>query len=118
MGADYDMLVDTSKNESPFQNENTRILRPSLNNERIIAQAGWFTAHKYSKEWHSFVPLEKHNTIKNLITEIEIQAKSKNEILRKLSIFGINNRTLYPDVTGLCHHLNWKYHDEIFKLCR
>ena len=109
LSTDNDMLVDLNKSDSPFKNGATRILRPNLNNERIVAQSGWFTAHKYSTKAKKFVTLETNNAIKNLLTEIEIPAKIKLEIIRKLSIFGVNNRTVFPDVTGLCLHLNWKY---------
>ena len=111
--ADDSMLVDLTKNESPFENKSTKILRPSLNNERIIAQSGWFTAHKYSTVDKRFVTLDTNAKTKNLITEVEIPAKLKKEILRKLAIFGVDSSTIYPDVTGLCNNLNWKYQEDI-----
>lgn len=113
IAADNDMLVDTNKNESPFINSRTRILRPSFNNERIIAQSGWFTAHKFSNKANQFVSLESNPDISKSVTEFEIPANKKNEILTKLSIFGINNRSLYPDIVGLCSHLNWKYKEKL-----
>lgn len=103
------LLVDTVILESPFTNSTTKILRPLLNNERIIAQAGWFTAHKFSNKAKRFVKFETNKEVKNSITRIEIPANIKKEILKKLSIFGINNRTMYPDLVGLCGHINWKY---------
>lgn len=109
LSTDSDMLVDLNKNDSPFRNGVTRILRPNLNNVRIVAQSGWFTAHKYSSTSKRFVTLETNSDIKNLLTEIEIPVKLKLEIIRKLSIFGVNNRTVFPDMAGLCLHLNWKY---------
>lgn len=104
-----DMLVDIKNIESPFNNSKTKILRPLLNNERIIAQAGWFTAHKFSNKSKKFVKLETNNDVKSLINRIEIPANIKRDILKKLSIFGINNRTMYPDLVGLCAHINWKH---------
>lgn len=80
-----------------------------MNNERIVAQSGWFTAHKFSSRAKKFVTLETNNRTKKSITEIEIPSNIKVQILQKLSIFGINNRTVYPDITGLCMHLNWKH---------
>uniref|UniRef100_UPI000684CF07 FRG domain-containing protein n=1 Tax=Algoriphagus terrigena TaxID=344884 RepID=UPI000684CF07 len=75
LSTDETMLVDLSKNESPFKNPTTKILRPNLNNERIIAQSGWFTAHKYSNIAKRFVTLETNIATTNLLTEIEIPAK-------------------------------------------
>ncbi|KOP36543.1 hypothetical protein AKO67_19180 [Flavobacterium sp. VMW] len=103
------MRVDLSKNQSPFETTSTKILRPTLNNERIVAQAGWFTAHRYSKTDNQFVTLEKNINLKSHLTEIEIPAQLKKELLRKLSMFGVNNQTIFPDVNGLSLHLNWKY---------
>ena len=109
LSCDEDLRVDLSKNQSPFDSSSTRILRPNLNNERIVAQSGWFTAHKYSKKSKKFVTLETNSKIKTKLTEIEIPAGIKKDILNKLSMFGVNNRTIFPDVNGLSMHLNWKY---------
>ncbi|MNE17193.1 hypothetical protein D3C80_1101670 [compost metagenome] len=103
------MQVDLSKNKNPFKCKGTKILRPTLNNERIIAQSGWFTAHSFSNTAGKFVTLEKNTLIKSSLTEIEIPKEIKKNLLTKLSMFGVNNRTVYPDVNGLSLHLNWKY---------
>lgn len=109
LSCDEDLQVDLKKSQSPFDSSSTKILRPTLNNERIVAQSGWFTAHKYSTKNKKFVTLETNSRIKTKLTEIEIPAKIKLDILNKLSMFGINNRTIYPDINGLSMHLNWKY---------
>ncbi|MFT3911492.1 MAG: FRG domain-containing protein [Ferruginibacter sp.] len=104
-------LVDLLSDESPFTSTTTRVYRPLLNNERIIAQSGWFTSHIYSKlvDFNKFVDLQTNSNTNNKLIEIEVPANLKKEILKKLSLFGINNRTLYPDIAGLCNHINWKY---------
>ena len=109
--ADDSYLIDRTK--SPFMTTKTRILRPALNNERIIAQAGWFTAHKYSHSRKRFVELGKNNDLKQGLLEITIPSKLKKKILKRLSVYGINSQTLCPDVTGICNHLNWKYQDKL-----
>ena len=109
LSCDKDLQVDLSKDQSPFDSSSTKILRPTLNNERIVAQSGWFTAHKYSKKNKKFVTLETNSKIKTKLTEIEIPSGIKKDILNKLSMFGVNNRTVFPDINGLSMHLNWKY---------
>jgi hypothetical protein len=109
LSCDDDLQVDLSKNQSPFDSSLTKILRPTLNNERIVAQSGWFTAHKYSNKVKRFVTLETNSAIKTNLTQIEIPANIKKNILNKLSMFGVNSRTIFPDVNGLSMHLNWKY---------
>lgn len=103
------MRVDLTENQSPFENSTTKILRPELNNVRIVAQSGWFTAHKYSNNAKKFVPLETNKKLKTKLTKLEIPAEIKKEILRKLTMFGVNSRTVFPDVNGLSLHLNWKH---------
>jgi hypothetical protein len=113
LSVDKNMLVDTHKNETPFNNPLTRVLRPTLNNERIVAQSGWFTAHKFSKKGNRFIALDKNAEIKKAIVEFEIRGDIKNQLRERLSTLGINDSSLYPDIIGLCNHLNWKYRDEI-----
>ena len=105
--ADKNYLVDRKK--SPFTIPQTRILRPSLNNERIVAQGGWFTAHKFSKAHKRFVPLELNNMLNDKIIQVKIPAKIKPKVLQQLHVFGINSQTLFPDIVGACTHLNWLY---------
>lgn len=107
--ANSSYLINRSK--SPFELTKTRILRPALNNERIIAQAGWFTAHIYSKGIERYVPLDKNTDLNKNIYELKIPATQKKSILKRLSIFGINYQTLFPDIMGICKHLNWTYAD-------
>jgi hypothetical protein len=109
LSCDEDLQVDLLKNQSPFDSSSTKILKPTLNNERILAQSGWFTAHKFSNAVKKFVTLETNKAIKTQLTEIEIPTGIKKEILQKLSMFGVNSRTVFPDVNGLSMHLNWKY---------
>jgi hypothetical protein len=84
-------------------------LKPTLNNERIIAQAGWFTAHKYSITDGCFVDLIKNKEIKDMIIEITIPLDLKKNIVSNLNIFGINDQSLLPGIIGICKHLNWEF---------
>ena len=102
-------LLDKSKEASPFTRTKTLVLKPTLNNERIIAQAGWFTAHKYSKSSSCFVDLRTNTDIESSLIEIEIPAGIKYPILESLNVFGINNQTIFPDMVGLCRQMNWEY---------
>lgn len=107
--ADSSFLIDIEKKDNPFDTSKTRILRPALNNERIIAQAGWFTAHKYSKSAKSFVKLETNSDLTDKLIQIKVPKIIKKEVLRRLSVFGIHSQSLFPDIMGLCNHLNWQF---------
>jgi len=100
-------LLDTSKIKSPFTIENTEIYKPNLNNERIIAQNGWFTAHSLKNDKNKFIALEEEPRFKDKIWLIEIPAKHKGEILAKLDILGINHEVIYPGIEGACKYVNW-----------
>lgn len=95
--------------KDPFTTDPTRVFQPRLNNPRIIAQHGWFTLHRYSKTQRGFVAIESNRNAKNQLTEIRIPANRRDEILSSLERHGISRRTLFPDLEGLCNHLNWKH---------
>lgn len=113
LNASEKLVVNTKTQESPFKTASTRILRPTLNNSRIISQSGWFTSHRFDTRSSKFIALENNRTTKPLLTQIEIKAELKEDIQKKLAIYGINNRVIYPDLPGLCSHLNWKYRSRI-----
>lgn len=106
--ADKNMLLNKKENPNPFAIQETKIFRPPQNNERIVAQAGWFTAHAFSKRTNSFVPIEKNGKYKNLIYELVIPKILKTTIIQKCDLFGINNQTMFPDIEGICRQLNWE----------
>ncbi|ODC03850.1 hypothetical protein BFW38_10135 [Terasakiispira papahanaumokuakeensis] len=95
--------------KGPFETGKTQVIRPNLNNPRIIAQHGWFTAHKFSRKTKKFVPLEKNNEIKTSVLEIKVPEEARPILLKSLERHGVSSRTLFPDLEGLCKYLNWKH---------
>lgn len=95
--------------QDPFKQRKTCVLQPRLNNNRIIAQHGWFTLHCFSKKSNAFVSLEKNRSVKNYILELEISEMARPYLLNELDKYGINNRTLFPDLEGLCKYQNRKF---------
>lgn len=109
----YALKADSFLNKNiyekdPFNLNKTCVLQPRLNNERVIAQHGWFTLHRFSAKDKRFVPLEQNAEIKGRLTELTISEKHREDILLSLDRYGINSRTLFPDLEGLCKYLNWK----------
>ncbi|MFM0204678.1 FRG domain-containing protein [Paraburkholderia fungorum] len=94
--------------KDPFLVPVTRAFQPRLNNPRIVAQHGWFTLHRFSSSVGAFVPLDVNRKTRAELTEIRIPAEKREDILRSLDRHGINRRTLFPDVEGLCRFINWK----------
>jgi len=104
-----DLMLDGSiYTADPFKTKNTRVLRPRLNNPRIIAQHGWFTLHRYSAKVRMFVPLEHNTETKHRLHEFRIPKSRRKELLVALDRHGVSARTLFPDLGGLCQYLNWK----------
>lgn len=106
--ADSLLAKDVYK-QDPFSTAQTRVFQPQLNNSRIVAQQGWFTLHRYAKTSKSFVALERNSEIKKHLHEFRIPAECRQEMLVALDRHGISAKTVYPDLGGLCQHINWKY---------
>lgn len=106
-------LLKKERDPSPFKQEKIKVFRPPQNNERIIAQEGWFTVHRYSKNTKQFPSLDQNKDLKDKIFRLIIPASEKKDILKKLNAFGVNNGTMYPDFQGVCRQLNWEYEDKL-----
>jgi len=91
----------------PFSSKRSVILKPNLNNPRIIAQSGWFTLHAFSGPAKRFIALDNNPAVKHLISCYEIAPDKRSEFLEDLNHMGVNARSLFPDASGLCRHLNW-----------
>ena len=100
------LFLDTKKINNPFQIEETKVLKPTINSERLIAQSGWFTVHRYSTTDKQFISLENNKEYDGRFWKFIIP---KNEILSKLNLFGVSYQTMFPDVTGLCKQINMEF---------
>jgi hypothetical protein len=103
---DYNQ-VDLKKDKNPFKLHKTRILKPNLNNERVVAQNGWFTVHSVNSKTNKIIPLDEEEDFKGKVWQIEIPSKHHPAILGKLNIMGINHETIYPGIDGTCRYINW-----------
>jgi hypothetical protein len=100
-------LIDRDIYENdPFDIEEICVVEPRLNNQRILAQQGLFTIHPCLST--GFMALDEDKSIARGLHEILIPRESRKQILDDLSRLGVNERTVMPDLTGLCRHLNWQ----------
>lgn len=104
-----ELLIRNVYDQDPFKTSATRVIQPRLNNPRILAQHGWFTLHRFSQKGNKFVPLELNRSTSKKLTEIRIPKDRREDMLVQLDRHGISTRTLFPDLEGLCRHLNWKH---------
>lgn len=106
---DKDQMPVQEEFSSPFTIQELKVLRPSFNNERIIAQSGWFTVHPYSEENKGFIPMQTDEDVKLNVIEFTIVPGIKRMLMDHLNMLGFNAHTLFPELSGLCHYLNWEY---------
>ena len=100
-------VVSVQNKQSPFDGNRTRVFKPNHITERITSQAGWFTVHKYIDENKKFISLENNKIYSSELTKFIIPSKLFAECRVKLSKMGINYATVFPDMEGLCRHIEW-----------
>lgn len=109
LAVDDRLLLNKDKDKSPFQRNTTRVYKPHLNNDRIIAQSGWFTAHGFSSSSKRFVQLDRNTFLKKYLTRFIIPKTIKRKLFEKLNILGINYEKLFPDISGICSQVNFEF---------
>lgn len=111
--AKEDSLLDASIEKYPFKIKKIYVVKPNLNNSRIRAQSGWFTAHRYSKEAKQFVAIDKNNSIDGILKIKGIHASNKLSILKTLDKLGVNEESVFPGPEGTARYLNWIHRDDL-----
>lgn len=83
----------------------TMALSPRMNTYRSMFQKGYFTLQGNTKEG-----LEKEaNGVlldEKILKHIKIDVDLKNDVMMFLDLSGINQFTLFPDLSGLAHYVN------------
>jgi hypothetical protein len=104
-----DDLVGEAFDKDPFNISKTLVFQPPLNNQRILAQQGWFTLHRYSEKDRMYVSIENNSQTKSLLSEVHIKNEFRNEIIESLFKHGVGIYSLFPDLEGLSRQLNSKF---------
>lgn len=94
---------------SPFTITRTKFFQPSHLDARIVAQAGWFSAHNWVTRRSAFARLDHLRDYKDRIERVMIQPKHFADLRFHLDRLGVNSASLFPDVDGLARHLNWQH---------
>lgn len=106
--ASEDVRLDPTVDSDPFSFAVTKIFQPPHNNSRVAAQCGWFSVHPYYAGLN-FKSLDEDVIHYLWVYHLEIPATEKPAILAKLDVLGVNHRSLFPDLDGLCRHITWEH---------
>lgn len=99
---------DPKTHSDPFTLDRTRVFRPRHITQRIIAQAGYFTCHKYLEGvQRKYIPLDHNASFKRRLTKIVIPSDAFSDLRRDLDRFGVNAASLYGGLDGVCRHIEW-----------
>ena len=101
---DYRLREDSD----PYDNKRTRIFFPKIVSTRISAQAGAFTVHQII-DGNKWVALDKNKKYVGNLIKLIIDKESFSTIRSDLNRLGINHASMFPDLDGLCKHLQWEY---------
>ncbi|MBL0559469.1 FRG domain-containing protein [Aeromonas hydrophila] len=112
LNADHSDFRDTEEFDDPPSNEITKIFRSRVISRRISAQAGAFTVHRINKggnRRNKIVKFETHIQFKKKLTKLVIPAEYFAPIRKSLMMMGVNHSTVFPDIDGLCQHLERRF---------
>jgi len=103
------MILDRRVDIDPFAIRLTKVFKPSINNDRLLAQSGWFTAHLYSAKSKRFVDLHKNSSMPHKVLMKGVRGSDKARFLRALDRVGISQESLFPGLEGTCRYVDWQY---------
>ncbi|MDJ0569273.1 MAG: FRG domain-containing protein [Pleurocapsa sp. MO_192.B19] len=100
-----------SKEDSPFTLDRTRLVKPKVVTKRIGvgSQLGWFTAHHFNSELEQFIAVEQDPVHRPRLTKLIIPPEKFAQLRFQLDRLGVNAAMIFPDLDGLCAHLEWFY---------
>lgn len=94
---------------SPYEVNRTLFYQPNHRTQRIVVQSGWLSVHAWSEADGKFSRLDTLDKYSGRINKVHIPPGAFSNIRDHLDRIGVNEATLFPDLDGLCTHLNW-YH--------
>ena len=93
----------------PFDTTNIQKIKPRYITSRLLAQDGIFTIHNPPE-----LALEENLEDHQKLIKIIIDKNCLEELRVDLSYYGINEKTMFPDLGGLSDYMSWWYHPDYF----
>lgn len=110
LAATLEKWKEIEKFPDPFQINTTVIFRPQAVTERIKVQSSVFTAHPLCNGINT-INLWDNDRVSAKLIRISIPCENIFQVRKELKTMGINNFTVFPDLDGLCKHLECLYFD-------
>lgn len=100
--------LNENEQQRPFDITETKLFRPRIIKQRINNQSGIFTVHATSalQQKKSLHELEDY---RNKLLKVRISKKHCANIRADLHTLGVNAFSIFPELEGLCAHLQWKF---------
>lgn len=92
----------------PFEIEKTKIFRPKVIKQRINNQSAVFSIQATENIKYK-IELNHDKEFTNKLLKIKIPNECFVEIRDDLNTLGVNAYTIFPEMEGLCAHLQWRY---------
>jgi hypothetical protein len=97
-------VEEPAAGRGPFQLEGIRRLAPTSVIPRIGQQGGIFTIHNPPA-----TSMEDNLPSGDRVIKMVIDRGMKKALSIKLSHYGVNRMSLFPDLDGLSAHINWSF---------
>jgi hypothetical protein len=102
---DYDLDIEEVH---PFDVPSMKIVKPRIIKQRINNQSGVFSVAS-SQEVSEKRYLNEADSYDEKLIKITIPAHKLNDIRIDMNTLGVNAFSLFPELEGLCAHLQWQY---------
>jgi len=106
--SDFQRHWEVHWDEVEYTGPSAKIFRPKYITRRIVAQSGIFTDHRIPRDG-KILSIHEDSDLSKRIIGIRIEACTFASIRSELHTLGVNSASVFPDLDGLCSHLNWRY---------
>jgi len=106
--ADYQVQQNLDPLKSPTEIDKTIVYRPRNIISRATNQVSIFTIHQIDNN-NIGIPLEADPNFGAKLQKFVVKRNLFPGILNELNQINTNSSTIFPDLSGLCQHLEWLY---------
>ena len=75
----------------------------------LVSQLGVFSVHKILKDGTAFARLEENPAYREKLVKFSVKSGLFPAFRKDLDLLGVNAATMFPDLDGLCEHLENRY---------